>query len=144
MRATRLLSCPTFLERWGGCEEYSSLLEQLRAQALDSRAVQEFPYDWRLAIAHNAALLARRCDEHLSTWREIVRTEFPEADPKYVKPTFVCHSMGGLVVRHALQTIHGLAAETQRLVTLGSPFMGRAKTVELLTLGRGLPIPMRA
>lgn len=144
VRATKLLSYPAFLERWGGCEEYSSLLRELQDHALDHRAVLAFPYDWRLSIAHNAALLARRSDEHLSTWREIVRAEFPKTDPKDVKLKFVCHSMGGLVARHALQAIDGLAAETRRLVTLGSPFMGSTKALELLTLGRGLPIPMKA
>lgn len=79
VKATKLLSYPAFLERWGGYEEYSSLLRELQDHVLDHRAIFAFPYDWRLSIAHNAALLARRSDEHLSTWREIVRAEFPAA-----------------------------------------------------------------
>lgn len=146
VEAARLICGPSFLEGLGFLDPYHALVQRLAELApdQDGRAVLGFPYDWRLSIAHNSALLARACDEHLARWREVVRREHPTIDPGGVRLSLVCHSMGGLVARHALQTASGLADQTRILLTLGTPFLGSAKAIELLTQGTGTPIPMRA
>jgi hypothetical protein len=49
--------------------------------------------------------------------------------------------MGGLVVR-ALSAISGATDEVRTAVTLGTPFHGSIKALELLAHGRGVPLPL--
>src|SRR5689334_7818801 len=63
--ASGLLRFPAWAPILGGFEPYTKLTATLRSVALDPAAVREFPYDWRLAVDHNARLLADAMDEHL-------------------------------------------------------------------------------
>ncbi|MET8540753.1 hypothetical protein ABZW03_08880, partial [Kitasatospora sp. NPDC004799] len=47
---------------------------------------------------------------------------------------FVAHSMGGLVVRAALEQDPELAADTRAVITVGTPFLGAANAVLTLNL----------
>lgn len=84
-----------------------------------------FDYDWRLSNRYTARQLAERVETWLGEWRE--RTGDPTA-----RVCFLCHSMGGLIVRYYLEVLGGRDIAT-RLLTLGTPFSGAVKAVRALT-----------
>ncbi|MFC8047048.1 hypothetical protein [Nocardia sp. NPDC057353] len=49
-------------------------------------------------------------------------------------PTFICHSMGGLIARWYIEH-HGGHEHTKALITIGTPYRGAAKTVDQLVNG---------
>ena len=144
LRPTRLLRDAGYMPLLGGVEPYTYLLGQLTERAVDSRAVAEFPYDWRLSIAHNASLLVARCEQHLADWRRIV-AEKRYGDPAEARVVIVAHSMGGLVTRYAAIEL-GLAPLLAQIITLGTPYYGSVKAVQMLATGAGAPpvIPQSA
>ena len=142
LRPTRLLRVPGYMPFLGGLEPYTGLLRRVAETLADSRAVSEFPYDWRLSIEYNAPLLVRRCEEHLESWRAVVRAE-RKADPAEVRLVVVAHSMGGLITRYATQQL-GLSALLRQVITLGTPFYGAVKGVQMLATGEGAPLPHQA
>jgi pimeloyl-ACP methyl ester carboxylesterase len=86
------------------------------------------PYDWRLSNRYNGQRLARIVEPALERWRA---QGGPHADAKVV---FVCHSMGGLVSRWYIEKCGG-AEITRKLITLGTPWRGAAKSLEQLVNG---------
>jgi pimeloyl-ACP methyl ester carboxylesterase len=142
LRPTRLLRVPGYMPFLGGIEPYTDLLRRVAEAAADSRAVAEFPYDWRLSIEYNAPLLVRCCEEHLESWRAVVQAE-RKGDPADVRLVVVAHSMGGLVTRYATQEL-GLSALLRQVITLGTPFYGAVKGVQMLATGEGAPLPREA
>ncbi|MET8546493.1 hypothetical protein ABZW03_38645, partial [Kitasatospora sp. NPDC004799] len=70
IRATGLVSRPWWLPVLEGLEPYTDLTAALRKATLAPEAVLPFPYDWRLAVAYNGAVLARAARAHLTRWRE--------------------------------------------------------------------------
>jgi pimeloyl-ACP methyl ester carboxylesterase len=142
--ATRLLRFPAFAPFLAGHEPYTRLVKGLRAVAAHPDAVIEFPYDWRLPVAHNATLLADAAHRHLLNWREqVARIESAGHGPTGDEPrlVLVAHSMGGLLARH-LALVPGMAEEIRATVTLGTPFFGAPKAVQILATGRGTPVRM--
>lgn len=136
IRASGLLVKPWWLPVLKGLEPYSKAVKVLQKTTLAREAVTPFPYDWRLAVSYNGALLARAARAHLERWRERVKAvpewrTTGEARPRLV---FVAHSMGGLVVRAALEQDPELAADTRTVITVGTPFLGSAKAVLMLNL----------
>ncbi|HWO68302.1 MAG TPA: hypothetical protein VNO31_50550 [Umezawaea sp.] len=130
------LQFPVFSAALGGLAPYTPLLRELRTAVLRPDAVLEFPYDWRLPVAHNAGLLAEKIDAHLTWWR--ARSGNPEA-----QVVLVAHSMGGLLCRH-LHTIPGATDHVRDIVTLGTPFGGAATVAAVLGSGVGGSIPLPA
>jgi hypothetical protein len=104
LRPTRLLRAPGYMPFLGGLEPYTGLLRRVAETAADSRAVAEFPYDWRLSIEYNAPLLVRCCEEHLESWRAVVQAE-RKGDPADIRLVVVAHSTGGLITRYATQKL---------------------------------------
>lgn len=138
-----MLRVPAFLPGLHGIEPYTALLRRLSDEvAIDPRAVGEFAYDWRLSVEHNGKLLARRCSEHLDHWRAVV-TSAGYADPAEVRIVLVAHSMGGLVARYATE-VENARTLVRRIVTLGTPYFGAVKAVQMLATGKGAPVPQRA
>ncbi|MCX5308619.1 hypothetical protein OG304_35125 [Streptomyces sp. NBC_00160] len=131
IRATALLARPWWLPVLEGLDPYSDLLKSVTGVVLAPEAVAPFPYDWRLAVSYNGALLARAARAHLTRWREQVAAAPGWAAAGRVRPrlVFVAHSMGGLVVRAALEQDPELAADTRTVITVGTPFLGSAKSV---------------
>lgn len=86
-----------------------------------------FPYDWRLSNRYNGDRLAAQVGCALGRWRE-QGGEYADA-----KVCFVCHSMGGLVARWYIAS--GGAEVTRKLITLGTPYRGAARTVDQLVHG---------
>jgi pimeloyl-ACP methyl ester carboxylesterase len=135
IRATRTLRVPAFAQLLRGIEPYTTLLKKVKESVVDPAAVREFPYDWRLAIDHNAAELATVAEQHLQAWRQ-----HPKGS-RDAKLVLVAHSMGGLIARY-FTSMPGGAEAVRAVVTLGTPFYGAVKAVVMLSTGRGAPIPM--
>ena len=142
LRPTRLLRVPSYMPMLGGLEPYSALLDRVTQCVPDPRAVAEFPYDWRLSIEYNAALLVRSCEQHLAAWRAVV-AEHRWADPDGVQVALVAHSMGGLIARYAT-TVLGAGPLVSKIITLGTPYYGAVKGMRMLATGEGAPVPKRA
>jgi Lecithin:cholesterol acyltransferase len=140
VKATRLLRFPGFMPMLAGLEPYTKLLRRLRDVVAHHSQVAEFPYDWRLPIAHNAAILANFCDLHLQRCRQIGAGAgaIAPADRKLV---LIAHSMGGLLARD-LAALSGFAENIRCTITLGTPFFGAPKALQMLASGAGLPIPL--
>lgn len=140
VKATRLLRFPGFMPMLAGLEPYTKLLRGLHGIVADRSQVAEFPYDWRLPVAHNAAILAEFCDAHLKHCRQL-RTGGADIPPTDRKLVLVAHSMGGLLARQ-LAAVPGIAEDIRVTVTLGTPFFGAPKAVQMLASGSGLPVPL--
>jgi hypothetical protein len=144
VRATRLLAVPAWAPFLRGIEPYSDLLRTVAEAAAAPEAVLPFPYDWRLPVEYNGALLAAAAREHLQQWRTRVeasadlRALCEDRAPRLV---FVAHSMGGLVTRAALAHEHDLIPDTRAIITLGTPFLGAVKTAVILGGDRANPTP---
>ncbi len=130
------LEFPAFSAVLGGLAPYRPLLRELRTAVVRPDAVLEFPYDWRLPVAHNAGLLAEKIDRHLTWWR--AQSGNPDA-----QVVLVAHSMGGLLCRH-LHTIPGATDHVRDIVTLGTPFGGAATVAAVLGSGVGGSIRLPA
>lgn len=136
VRATGLLAVPAFAPVFAGVEPYTPLVRALRELVRHPAAVLEFPYDWRLPVAHNAGLLAEAVHRHLVAWR----AHSGRSDARVV---LVAHSMGGLLCE-ALAAIPGAIDGVRAVLTLGTPFDGAAKSAALLGSGAGAPFPLPA
>lgn len=141
--ASRLLSSPSFLPKFDVVNPYSALVARLRANAVDPAAVETFPYDWRLPVSHNGAILARVIECHAHKWSKHPAlmhylAEYPGSSMKVV---VVAHSMGGLVTQHATAYAH-----VDRIIALGTPWRGSVKTVGAMAAGdlEGLPFSAAA
>jgi hypothetical protein len=136
-----LIEFPFSVPVLGGLEPYGRLIDKLREVNVHPDAVRPFAYDWRLSVRHNAALLAEEMARHLMAWR--ARPEHADArrshpEQRDAQLVLVAHSMGGLLVR-ALGLIPGALDEVRAVVTLGTPFHGSVKAVEMLAIGAGGP-----
>ncbi|MFJ4849205.1 hypothetical protein [Streptomyces sp. NPDC088733] len=144
VRATCLLAKPAWAPFLLGIEPYADLVWTVEEAAAAPEAVRAFPYDWRLPVEHNGALLAAAARQHLEQWRAQVeenadlRALCEDRAPRLV---FVAHSMGGLVTRAALAGEQDLIPDTRAVVTLGTPFLGAAKTAIILNGDRANPTP---
>jgi pimeloyl-ACP methyl ester carboxylesterase len=79
-----------------------------------------FPYDWRRS---NVTAVAQ-----LEEYVEVVKRFHPEAE----QVNIVAHSMGGLVARRFILDNPGVV---NRLITLGSPWLGAPKAINALETG---------
>jgi Lecithin:cholesterol acyltransferase len=145
VRAAGLLRMPAYARILAGFEPYARLADQVRAVAAHPAAVLEFPYDWRLPVAHNGRLLAEAATAHLQRWRaheahDAARRRHPAG--RAAQLVLVAHSMGGLLARY-LSLIPGASDDVRATVTLGTPFYGSVKAAVLLNTGRGAPLPAR-
>jgi hypothetical protein len=133
VKATRLLTAPAFAPLLRGIEPYSRLIASIRAIAPHRDAVLEYPYDWRLPVAHNAEQLATVAEQHLRNWRA------HPCGSRDAKLVLVAHSMGGLIARYFTGVLGG-CADVRQTITIGTPFQGAVKTVFLLDRGHGGPL----
>jgi pimeloyl-ACP methyl ester carboxylesterase len=112
------------------------LLEPRFGLMLDRPGISEAPpgnlvlfdYDWRLSNRWTAERLKSRVEHALARWRESAR------ERRDATVVFVCHSMGGLVVRWYLEKLDG-AEVARALVTLGTPHRGALNALEQLVNG---------
>ncbi|MEU7428594.1 hypothetical protein [Streptomyces sp. NPDC040750] len=147
IEATQLLRHSAWTPYLRGQEPYTQLQEAVTGYVADPAAICEFAYDWRLPVATNGKLLAKRAREHLTAWRQHPKHHAAvqhRADQRPARLVFIAHSMGGLVTRSALDGSHhdDLAADTRTVITLGTPFYGSVKAAVILNTGRGAPVPL--
>lgn len=148
IKATGLLRFPAWAPFVHGFEPYGDLVDAARSRVVDTAAVLEFAYDWRLPVEHNGRLLAEAAHQHLTHWRaspvhQAARDLF--GDGRQAQLVFVCHSMGGLLAQaafaHAAACGSALDGDTRAVITLGTPFLGSAKTAVILNGNRSDPLP---
>jgi hypothetical protein len=122
---------------WSAHIGYGLLLDtlrrRLRLNPYDANAetpgnLLPVPYDWRLSNRYNGRRLKAIVEPVLERWRR-QGPEFEDA-----KLVFICHSMGGLVARWYVQQ-EGGAELTRKIVTLGTPHRGAARSLEQLVNG---------
>ena len=142
LRPTRLLRVPAWAPFLKATEPYHKLLDTAATNVIDPRAAIEFPYDWRLSITYNAAELVKHCEKHLQAWRAVVKDN-RYCDPNDVRLVLIAHSMGGLIARLA-SAAPEMVGEVRDIVTLGTPYFGAVKAVQMLATGEGAPVPARA
>jgi pimeloyl-ACP methyl ester carboxylesterase len=135
IRATRLLRAPAFAPILRGVEPYRDLLLGLRQVVAHPDAVAEFPYDWRLAVSHNARQLARVAERHLDQWR---RHPHGWRDARLI---LIAHSMGGLISHYYTGQLGG-ADLVCATVTLGTPFRGAVRAIQVLSQGQSGSVPL--
>ncbi|MFJ4059182.1 esterase/lipase family protein [Streptomyces albogriseolus] len=141
IEATGVLNVAEWFPGLGHVQPYNELISKLRRAALHKAAVLPFPYDWRLSVAHNGALLAREIRRHLDAWRthdahRRYLDDHPEAGP--AKVLIIAHSMGGLLAR---EVVHrgGMNGDVRAVMTVGTPFGGSVKAAVMLNSGKGAP-----
>jgi len=80
-----------------------------------------FPYDWRRGNLETARKLKEQLDSPQLAGRQV---------------DIMAHSMGGIVARIYIQELGG-AARVKRLVTMGTPHLGSAHTLDVMDEGWG-------
>ncbi len=136
-----LMGLPFWVPVLGGFEPYGDLLRELRRASVDDAAVLEFPYDWRLGVDVNAARLSAALHDALPRWRRHpaqIEAARRHPEERLASIVLVGHSMGGLVAQ-GLSTIAGGLEDVRAIVTLGTPFHGSVRAMELLADGTGGP-----
>lgn len=142
LRPSRLIRLTGLLSLLGAQGPYQDLVKRLQREAADPSAVLPFPYDWRLSVTYNADLLVKAALEHLESWRAALKQIVAQDDGPLrrldvdsVRLSLVAHSMGGLVARHACLD-PALATSVRKIVSLGTPYRGSAKSVAVLAAGK--------
>jgi pimeloyl-ACP methyl ester carboxylesterase len=102
-------------------------LEKWREEGYIGKVVP-VPYDWRLSNRFNGQRLKGIIDNELGRWRD---SDLSRKDAQVV---LICHSMGGLVARWYIEKCGG-AEVTRKLITLGTPYRGAARTIDQLVNG---------
>ncbi|WP_439655945.1 esterase/lipase family protein [Lentzea sp. HUAS TT2] len=103
---------------------YGAFVDDLLKRSARSGNVRLFPYDWRLSNRYSAHRLRAFVESELSEWRDV-------SGRRDAKVTFIAHSMGGLVARYYLEVLGGREL-ARHLITLGTPYSGSVKAVQLL------------
>ncbi|MFE9773592.1 AAA family ATPase [Streptomyces sp. NPDC005931] len=136
VRPVSLLRTPSWAPMLGGIESYEPLRRTVRSYAAHPDAVLDFPYDWRLAVTHNARLLAQAAAWHLERWRAhpaVSRLRADGGDGPPPRLVLIAHSMGGLVACAALGQNAWLAENTRAVVCIGTPFRGIPQALGMLS-----------
>jgi hypothetical protein len=89
--------------------------------------LHHFAYDWRRDLRVAARRLAVKAEGWLQAWRA-------RSGNSAARIVLVCHAMGGLVGR-AFADIEGGWPSLSAIVTLGTPFLGTVRALDLLYFG---------
>ena len=129
VQATGLIETATLIPGFWSLDGYTELRQALmRDFGLTlNRNYREFAYDWRQDNRVSAGRLLQASEQWLGEWREASKS--PRA-----KVVFVCHSMGGLVVRYACEVLN-LRQQTRAVFTVGTPYQGSYKALDRLVSG---------
>jgi pimeloyl-ACP methyl ester carboxylesterase len=103
-------------DNYGANNTYKTLYNSLNSAYSSNFDVIFFDYDWRLSNVAAASKLA----QELSAYSEVV---------------LVAHSMGGLVASRFLANSAANRSKTSALITLGTPYVGSAKCINVMETG---------
>ncbi|MFJ9940461.1 hypothetical protein [Streptomyces erythrochromogenes] len=129
VQATDLVRSPSMIPGLLGIEDGAGLRRMLRRLVVNGAAYAEFPYDWRMSVAHNSGLLEAAVRTHLERWIAHPANPAPERS----RLVFVAVNMGGLLVKGLGRRREGLLGRTNAVVTLGTPFYGTVNSVGLIS-----------
>lgn len=99
--------------------------------------LQVFAYDWRRDLRVASRRLVTKVEGWLRAWQG-------RCGNRDAKAILVAHAMGGLVARHYAD-VEGGWPSIRRIVTIGTPFLGSIRSLDLLYFGLdfqkyGLPL----
>jgi len=110
-------------------EQYYSMVKQLEKQGYKKfRTLFAMPYDWRYSNTKNAEALKQKIDLALQR---------SGAD----QVQLVAHSMGGLLVRETLLSNVSYQRKVQRIIYMGTPFLGAPRAYQAIRYGYNFSIP---
>ena len=116
---------------------YQELIEELRFNLKDKEdqlvPVYPFCYDWRMPLKMIELQLADFINEVIARTR-LMKHYFNVGYGKDPKVNLVGHSMGGLVIAGYLEML-GKKAPVNKVVTLGTPFLGSFEAVIKVATG---------
>lgn len=110
-------------DNYGAKDTYKTLYNSLNNAFSDNFDVIFFDYDFRLTNSTSATKLANE----LSAYDEVI---------------LVAHSMGGLVAAKFLDNSATNRSKTVALISLGTPYVGAAKCIDVMETGEMLTIPL--
>jgi hypothetical protein len=111
-----------------------------------------FSYDWRLDNRISAVYLADKVKDSQKKYKAFLEQELDKEFPNYweklkkenlltedgqIKVNLLTHSMGGLISRYYLQVLGGYK-NVNRLIMLGTPYMGSMRPLKALAKGEYL------
>lgn len=110
-------------------EQYYSMVRSLeKAGYKKHRTLFALPYDWRYSSTKNASLLKAKIDRALKA-------------SKATQVHLVAHSMGGLLVKETLLSNVSYQPKVNRVVYMGTPFLGSPRAYQALKHGYNFSIP---
>ncbi|QRG67437.1 lipase/acyltransferase domain-containing protein [Brevibacillus choshinensis] len=110
-------------------EQYYSMVKQLEKMGYKKhRSLFAMPYDWRYSSTKNAVALKQKIDLALE-----------RSGASQVQ--LVAHSMGGLLVRETLLSNVSYQSKVNRIVYLGTPFIGAPRAYQAIRYGYNFSIP---
>lgn len=125
--AIEYLSYAPFLKEL--TEQYYSMVKELeKAGYKKHRTLFALPYDWRYSSTKNAKLLKEEIDAALKA---------SGANQVHL----VAHSMGGLLVKETLLSNVSYQRKVNRVVYMGTPFLGSPRAYQALKHGYNFSIP---
>ena len=101
---------------YGVLNLYKPMCTSLEEEFGSEYDVVFFPYDWRMSNADTAELLSDFIDE--SNYSDVI---------------LVAHSMGGLVASKYIKSTTG-QSKTEKMITLGTPYLGSPRSVYVMEL----------
>ncbi|MDF2681928.1 MAG: esterase [Brevibacillus sp.] len=110
-------------------EQYYSMVKQLEKMGYKKfRSLFAMPYDWRYSNTKNAVALKQKIDLALQ-----------RSGASQVQ--LVAHSMGGLLVRETLLTNVSYQSKVNRIIYMGTPFLGAPRAYQAIQYGYNFSIP---
>ncbi|WP_312109474.1 alpha/beta fold hydrolase [Brevibacillus reuszeri] len=113
-------------------EQYYSMVKKLEKTGYRKhRTIFAMPYDWRYSSTKNSTYLKEKID--LALQRSGAR-----------QVHLVVHSMGGLLVRETLLSNVSYQSKVNRIVYMGTPFLGSPRAYQAIRFGYNFSIPWMA
>lgn len=110
-------------------EQYYSMVKRLEKTGYKKhRSLFAMPYDWRYSSTKNSTYLKEKID--LALQRSGAR-----------QVHLVVHSMGGLLVRETLLSNISYQSKVNRIVYMGTPFLGSPRAYQAIRFGYNFSIP---
>lgn len=108
-------------EEYGAQSTYEALVKELVKTYGEEYTVRFFSYDWRMSNADSAAALEEYINKN-----------------NFSSVTLVAHSMGGIVASEYLRRSTDNQEKVDKLITLGTPYLGAPKALYVLETGNFL------